>query len=131
MGLVDQIRCEGCLLPGTSRSQSPEISTVPFAEYSMLVSLSSIWPILRPSHFYRIDEASSCASEAERNQADYISGWVSQGFVPDVGSDDQWQVSLPKDKVVWIQKEAKQLHSKMEVSVQEITACVSMTTPAK
>ena len=41
------------------------------------------------------------------------------------------QVSLPKEKVTWIQQEAGLMHSKMEVSVQKLTAFVGMTTAAK
>ena len=40
------------------------------------------------------------------------------------------QVFLPKEKVTWIQQEAKQLHSKLEVSVQKLATFVGMTTAA-
>jgi len=41
------------------------------------------------------------------------------------------QVSLPKEKVVRIRQEAKQLHIKPEVSVQKLASFVGMTTAAK
>jgi len=41
------------------------------------------------------------------------------------------QVSLPKEKVVRIQQEAKQLHAKPEVSIQKLATFVGMTTAAK
>jgi len=41
------------------------------------------------------------------------------------------QVSLPKEKVVWIQQETRQLHSKMEVSVQKLAMFVGMMTATK
>ena len=40
------------------------------------------------------------------------------------------QVYLPKEKVAQIQQEAKQLHSKLEVSVQKLATFVGMTTAA-
>jgi len=38
---------------------------------------------------------------------------------------------LPKEKVIWIQQEAKQLHAKPEVSIQKLATFVGMTTAAK
>ena len=41
------------------------------------------------------------------------------------------QVSLPKEKMARVQQEARQLHSKVETSVQKVAAFVGMTTAAK
>ena len=41
------------------------------------------------------------------------------------------QVSLPKEKVTWIQQEARLMPSKTEVSVQKLAAFVGMTTAPK
>ena len=41
------------------------------------------------------------------------------------------QVSLPKEKMACVQQGAKQLHSKIETSVQKVTAFVGMTTATK
>ena len=41
------------------------------------------------------------------------------------------QVWLPKEKVIRIQQESKQLHYKTETSVKKLAAFVGMTTTAK
>ena len=41
------------------------------------------------------------------------------------------QVSLPKEKMARVRQEAKQLHSKVETSVQKVAAFVGMTIAAK
>ena len=106
-GLVGQNRSEGCLLSSTSRPQSPEVPSVSVAGQPLSIPLPTIRPILCPSHFHEVDEASGCLSERERDQTDYISGrsidpvqlsrypdqtsGVYQGLISDVGSDHQQQ----------------------------------------
>ena len=71
-GLVGKIGSKRCLLSGTSRPQSPEVSSVPVAGQSISVSLSVIRPILCPSYLYKVDETSGGFSEGEGNQTDHI-----------------------------------------------------------
>ena len=106
-GLVGEIGSKRCLLSGTSRPQSPEVSSVPVAGQSIPVSLSAIRPILCPSYVYKVDETSGGFSEGEGNQTDHISGRLTntlqlpghvaqptrtdQGFVSDIGPPHQQQ----------------------------------------
>ena len=106
-GLVGKIGSKRCLLSGTSRLQSPEVSSVPVAGQSIPVSLSAIRPILCPSYVYKVDETSGGFSEGEGNQTDHISGRLTntlqlpghvaqptrtdQGFVSDIGLPHQQQ----------------------------------------